>query len=294
MTASRQYWFHIEQVLTEIGAWLADARARSHHQSTYPVEPSLTPSALVGQAWRQAPDRAVTRTDLAGVVTAPPSHGAPVLPERRPAAEPLFGRPLSPAEVAAEPQTRPAVDTAWVEAEGPAELVGLRARIRERLSWLRGRLADGLSARETYHVLFALVIHVDEMTGLALGPASRDYRPLQQELFEIDDGGERFFAVLDELFRKEETLPLVYEVFYFCLKDGFVGRYGGRPSKLEEYRQELERRIERGLPTPAAAGEERLEVQLVEFPRHYYLYALIAAVVVFLVLYLAGALDGSL
>ena len=116
-----------------------------------------------------------------------------------------------------------------------ADVVALRAELRKRLVQLRLKLAENLTEREAYYALFPVVIYVDELVQSVFEGKARLYRPLQQELFEIDNGGEAFYSVADTLLRKAETLPLIFEVFYFCLSDGFRGMYVQEPARIEEY-----------------------------------------------------------
>jgi type IV/VI secretion system ImpK/VasF family protein len=67
--------------------------------------------------------------------------------------------------------------------------------------------------------------------------------PLQRELFQVDNAGEVFFETLDDILNKPQTIPLVYEVFYFCLNHGFRGRYNDNPVKITEYLRRLRTKI---------------------------------------------------
>lgn len=216
----------------------------------------------VAEVWRESSEREVTR------VMAPP-------PELT-GSEPLFDRPL---ELAGPPTPDEA---------GGEDVVELRARIRERLLWLKQRLADILSARDAYYVLFPIVVYVDEMILLATDGQASAWLPLQVGLFEIDDGGERFYSTLDALFDREETDPLIFETFYFCLKDGFRGQYAGNPDKVDEYLQRLKARIPTSSMDEWAVAEENFSpVELLEFPRQYYLLAggvVLGALLLFFVL----------
>lgn len=165
-----------------------------------------------------------------------------------------------------------------------ADVVALRAELRKRLVQLRLKLAENLTEREAYYALFPVVIYVDELVQSVFEGKARLYRPLQQELFEIDNGGEAFYSVADTLLRKAETLPLIFEVFYFCLSDGFRGMYVQEPARIEEYQARLAQRIPVERPA-ATANTDLEEVPLVTFPKRYYLAAAGAVLAVFVGLF---------
>jgi type VI protein secretion system component VasF len=160
-----------------------------------------------------------------------------------------------------------------------ADLVEVRARVRKRLQWLRAELAAALTEHEVHYVLLPLVIYTDElMTSITRGQALR-WEPLQSELYEIDNGGELFFTILEDHLRKSETHPLIFQMFYFCLSDGFVGMCENDGRKLDEYKARLAERIplapvDEGPPQPAPA-----RVELVPFPWRAYAWAAFAIVV---------------
>ena len=124
------------------------------------------------------------------------------------------------------------------------DVVPLRAEIRNKLNFLRAKLGEQLTERETYLVLFPIVIYFDEIVQSKVFQAQHiTWPPLQKELFQIDNGGETYYEMLDDILRKPETIPFVYEVFYFCLSDGFRGKYAENPLKIEEYQTKLRGKI---------------------------------------------------
>lgn len=171
-------------------------------------------------------------------------------------------------------------DLAFREAhpDGPS-FVELRARIRERLQWLKGELAAALTEHELHYVLLPLVIYIDELvTSIQRGRATR-WEPLQSELYDIENGGELFYALLDDHLRKNETHPIVFQMFYFCLSDGFVGMAESDPRKITQYKLLLADRIPLA-PVAEDARSQRAEspIELVRFPWQYYAWAGAAAV----------------
>ena len=92
-------------------------------------------------------------------------------------------------------------------------------------------------------------MYTDELVAAVMPGQTARWEPLQGELYDIDNGGELFYSILEDCLRKEETPPVVFEVFYFCLNDGFLGMYQGDRKKIEEYEARLANRIPLGPPT---------------------------------------------
>lgn len=189
-------------------------------------------------------------------------------------AEPSSDPPKNPREARASDLAR---DLAFYEAHaaGP-DLVALRAGIRERLQWLKSELSAVLSEHELHYVLLPLVIYIDELvTSITRGEASR-WEPLQSELYDIENGGELFYALMDDHLKKSDTHPFVFQIFYFCLSDGFVGMAERDPRKIEQAKAILAARIP--LVAPAKGPEQVRDqpIELVKFPVRYYVWAAVA------------------
>ena len=124
------------------------------------------------------------------------------------------------------------------------DLVELRSKLRTQLEHLRGAITEQHSERDAYFVLFPLTAHCDELVKkIILDINQLEWPPLQQELYQVNDAGDLFYELLDNALKKPETLPLVYEVYYFCLHDGFWGRYGGNPDRIGDYMEKLRKHI---------------------------------------------------
>ena len=140
---------------------------------------------------------------------------------------------LSPLRVASAQSTMSMID-----------LVELRSQLRDQLEDLRATLTELYSERDAYFVLFPLTAHCDEVVKmLILDVQHLDWPPLQQELYQVADAGDLFYELLDNALSKPEILPLVYEVYYFCLQDGFCGRYSVNPDRVTQYLQKLQKHI---------------------------------------------------
>jgi type IV/VI secretion system ImpK/VasF family protein len=166
------------------------------------------------------------------------------------------------------------------------DLVGVRAEIRKQLDILRVKLAEQLTERDCYLVVFPIVAYFDEhIKTCYLAERQLSWPPLQKELFEIDEAGELFYETVDDLLRKPQTIPFIYEVYYFCLSQGFQGKYADNPVKISEYMKKLREKIPVvDLSSVQIAAEETGQVRLVGSALWYYLASAAVLVLFYLVL----------
>lgn len=215
------------------------------------------------------------KIDEANVLRAGPTSRVSVFPPPDEAA-PTGGTFAKAAELARDLAFREA------NAQGP-DLVDVRSQLRKSLSALKARFAEALGDHDVYYALFPLVVYVDELVQAATRGGTARWEPLQSELYEVDNGGELFYSILDERLRQQETHPVVLEVYYFCLADGFVGMYQGDARKIEEYMARLTQRIPQREITGSGAAAEH-GVELVAFPWKYYAISLGAVLASYLIL----------
>lgn len=148
-----------------------------------------------------------------------------------------------------------------------SSLEDLRREINSSIDKLQATLNAELTENEVHQILLPLVIHCDELVLRRLPPQERPtWRMLQNERYKINDGGDVFYQLIEERLLKADTPLLTFEVLYFCLRDGFVGRFESDPSKIATYMTRLAARIPMpALPTPkkrkkgGAPGEKRKE-----------------------------------
>ncbi len=166
------------------------------------------------------------------------------------------------------------------------DIVGVRAEIRKQLDILRVKLAEQFTERDCYLVVFPIVAYFDEhIKTYYLAEKQLSWPPLQKELFQIDEAGELFYESVDDLLRKPQTIPFIYEVYYFCLSQGFQGKYSDNPVKISEYMKKLREKIPVvDLSTVQTAAEETGQVRLVGSALWYYLASAAVLVLFYLVL----------
>lgn len=141
----------------------------------------------------------------------------------------------------------------------PGSLGRLRVELRTQLDSLKDALSKELTDSESYLVMFPLVLLCDEMVMCRLPKEQQTlWSLLQTELFQINHGGDVFYDFVDERLNKPDTPAMVFEVLYYCLSAGFVGKFGFDGAKVERYKALLSERIP-GAQAQAAAKRRRRE-----------------------------------
>jgi len=198
---------------------------------------------------------------------------------------PLEGETI-PAQSTAEEKVKAEMKEARPAGVESFDIVGVRAEIRKQLDVLRVKLAEQLTERDCYLVVFPIVAYFDaHIKTYYLAEKQLSWPPLQKELFQIDEAGELFYETVDDLLRKPQTIPFIYEVYYFCLSQGFQGKYADNPVKISEYMKKLREKIPVvDLSTVQTAAEETGQVKLVGSALWYYLASAAVLVLFYLVL----------
>jgi type VI secretion system protein ImpK len=144
--------------------------------------------------------------------------------------------------------------------ESPADAEPFRAQVRRLITAANSEARRiGYGEHDVGYALYAVVAFLDE-TVLTLGrPVFRSWqgKPLQEEVFGINVGGDVFFQYVEALLAREDSEDLadVLEVFQLCLLLGFRGRYGAAQAEvLHTWTARIRDRITRirGAPSPMA------------------------------------------
>jgi type VI secretion system protein ImpK len=132
---------------------------------------------------------------------------------------------------------------------------GLRARLRQQLdAFERGAQAAAPHERVLL-ARYALCALLDD--AAAATPWGRDWavRGLAAELHPEAGGGDKFFALLEEMLARPAQYPELLEFFYVCLALGFEGKYRGGEGGRQALAQ-IRSRVREVLGARGAASTE--------------------------------------
>lgn len=110
-----------------------------------------------------------------------------------------------------------------------------------QLNALYTLFAQEMKEEDAKNTFFSIVVYFDEIVQLTLPIEYISYwqQNFQKEFFHIDIGGDRFYDRLLYILEKRNIVSFVYQVYYFCLNDGFKGKYADNPQKIEQYKKEI-------------------------------------------------------
>lgn len=170
--------------------------------------------------------------------------------------------PAEPAPGARRPQSR-------VGQEALGHLAQMLIVEQERL---RAAFGEELNPDEVEDLIRPFVYYLDEWVLRRLSDAEQHLWPLlQQNLFEVDSGGDLFYDFVEEKLRRNDTPPIVFEMIRFCLTAGFTGRLVGQPERIRELTNRISQRIPQPAAVPLPAPVAPPSVPTVyDFPMHYY------------------------
>lgn len=168
------------------------------------------------------------------------------------------------------------------------DMIAMRTELRNQLDFLKAALSDLHNERDTYMMLFPIVAQIDEIIqNNVLSSVDASWPLLQKELFQIENAGEVFYDILEDVLNKPQTSTAVYEVYYFCLRCGFRGRYENNPAKISDYISRLGEKLEvHGAKDIPLETESTGQIKKIIRPYWYYLIAGGVSFLVFLVLFL--------
>ena len=110
-----------------------------------------------------------------------------------------------------------------------------------QLTRMQSKLRECIHEKEVKWATLALVLYTDEVILNSVFTSNPQRWPLlQKELFFMSNGGDIFYSSLDYVMTHQRELPFALEVFYFCLKLGFVGRYQNKKSEINTYLKRIE------------------------------------------------------
>ncbi|MCX4244135.1 DotU family type IV/VI secretion system protein [Paraliomyxa miuraensis] len=121
----------------------------------------------------------------------------------------------------------------------------LRSDVRARVIKLETELVSEPGRDEA---IKALVLYLDERIMERLPDyLEMSWSRLQTDYTGRHTGGEDFYRFLADLVASPATPSFVFEVYYFCLENGFVGRYANDLESIEERKLLLRNKIEQPL-----------------------------------------------
>lgn len=128
-------------------------------------------------------------------------------------------------------------------------------------------LRRGYAQEDVRMAIFAVVAFLDESILNAQNPMFADWprRPLQLELFGVQEAGVIFFRTIERLLTRPDSEPLadLLEVHQLCLLLGFRGKYGATGTgEIRNILAQIDEKIRRIRKVPGPQWQVQPEVVL--------------------------------
>ncbi len=138
--------------------------------------------------------------------------------------------------------------------EVTACFTNIQTKLSNNLTLCRENLSPLIKESELNNLMQALIFLCDELvltktlnqvvSKIACECEPRLHSPtfaikaawptMQSTLLQCRDGGERFFFQVEALLNQPADNALAIEVYYFCLKQGFLGEYVDKPDEIDK------------------------------------------------------------
>jgi len=172
-------------------------------------------------------------------------------------------------------------------------LTGARENINRQIDQLRVSLEQSLEKPHASQILFAIVAYFDEEIQRYLSEKGQgNWVPLQKDLYGAYNAGNLYYETIDKIIEDPNVPEIVFRVFYFILKKGFLGKYRDSKTHIKKYMEILKEKISVTTPThlqkelKPSPFQTRQKVK----PWHYYTSASTAACILLTLLYVTSSM----
>lgn len=123
-------------------------------------------------------------------------------------------------------------------------ITSARENINQHIEQLRLNLEQSLDKDFVALILFATVAYVDEeIQRCLLEKGQANWVPLQKDFYGAYNAGNLYFETIDKFIEDPHVPIIVFKVFYFFLKKGFLGKYRDSKIHIAKYLEILKEKI---------------------------------------------------
>lgn len=149
----------------------------------------------------------------------------------------------------------------------------MRDNINRVIDQTRVSFEQVLDKQYASQVLFAIVAYFDEqIQAQLLERGQANWVPLQKDFYGAYNAGTLFYDMIDRIVDDKQVPEVVFEVFYFVLKKGFLGKYRDSRTHINKYMEILKEKISVEIPdsSPIEINTSLYQNKVRIKPRHYY------------------------
>lgn len=172
-------------------------------------------------------------------------------------------------------------------------ITSARENMNRQIEQLRLSLEQALDKLYASHIVFALIAYFDEeIQRHLLEKGQGNWVPLQKDFYGAYNAGTLYYETIDKIIDDPQVPEIVYRVFYFILKKGFLGKYRDSRTHINKYMEILKGKfsVEHLLQPPKELAPYPLKLKNKLQRWHYYTGAAVASLFLFMILYLTTSL----
>lgn len=119
--------------------------------------------------------------------------------------------------------------------QNSAALLTYRNKVRNELTLIQNQLIPIYGDKVASYIVFPVVALIDERCKIVIAQSQQGltWTNLQVEFFQINNGGEYVFEIIDEVAKNRIYPRMAYESLLLVLNHGFLGKYFDNPNHAE-------------------------------------------------------------
>lgn len=103
-------------------------------------------------------------------------------------------------------------------------VIEFRSDLRSRINVISELCNRELGVKINYFIMFPLVVFSDELISVFFAENNVNWPKMQKEIFNIQNGGEKFYELLEQILDQPTYPREVYQLNYLILQYGFKGQ----------------------------------------------------------------------
>ncbi|QSH42123.1 DotU family type IV/VI secretion system protein [Lentisphaerota bacterium ZTH] len=142
--------------------------------------------------------------------------------------------------------------------EDAEKIIEFRSDLRKKINILQRCCEKEYGAKTSYYIIFPIVVFCDETVSMFLAQNSVEWPKMQKEIFNTQDGGEKFYELLEQVLQNPTYPEVVYQFNYLILKAGYKGKLvddTGQQSR-DEYLTKLEKLLSKYISPSSTDSKE--------------------------------------
>ncbi|MCP3966196.1 MAG: DotU family type IV/VI secretion system protein [Lentisphaerae bacterium] len=104
------------------------------------------------------------------------------------------------------------------------KVIEFRSNLRARINVLSEMCDKELGVKTNYFILFPIIVFCDEIISIFFAENNVNWPKMQKEIYDIQDGGEKYYELLEQTLEQPTFPELVYQLNYLILQYGFKGQ----------------------------------------------------------------------